>query len=233
MAKKQTNTSVTATFTGIIYCYTSKTTNKKYIGQTVNEYKRRNKFLSDTLYCTNNKSGGKLSHFDYARFKYGIQDFQYEILETIQEKSKEELHNKLDLLEQYYIEKYDSFHNGYNSTSGGTYRKQVSEDTKKLLSQICIERYSNIENHPMFGKHHSQKTKDRISSSKKGQLTGGDNPNSREVLCYSKAGNFIQKFKSMQDALRFINNPKASHSAISRCCAGRCKSAYGYVWKYE
>lgn len=39
------------------------------------------------------------------------------------------LHQRLDELEQYYIKKYDTFNNGYNSTEGG-FSGKLSEETK-------------------------------------------------------------------------------------------------------
>jgi len=45
--------------------------------------------------------------------KYGTDNFYYEILE------ENIPYEKLDEKEVFYIEKFDSFHNGYNSTPGG------------------------------------------------------------------------------------------------------------------
>ena len=98
-------------YTGIIYKYTSPS-NKVYVGQTINEYNRKNAFKNiKHLYA-----GGKI---DKARLKYGPDNFQYEVLETIQKDSKKELLETLNNLEVQYITKYDSFKSGYNSTPGG------------------------------------------------------------------------------------------------------------------
>lgn len=233
MAKKQTNTSVIATYNGIIYCYTSKTSGLKYIGQTTNELARRNKFLSKSIYCTKSKNGSKLSQFDSARFQYGVDDFSYEVLENVESNSVEELHNKLNKLEKFYINKYNTFRNGYNSTTGGHEGWKMSLEVKQLMSNNCKQRFINKENHPMFGKHHSEETKKKISNTKKGTCMGKNNHNSKAVLCYTKEGIFIQEFPSMSDAARFINNPKAKQSGISACCSGKRKQAYGYVWKFK
>ena len=45
--------------------------------------------------------------------KYGSDKFYYEVLED------NVPYELLDEREVYYIEKFDSFHNGYNSTPGG------------------------------------------------------------------------------------------------------------------
>lgn len=234
MAKKvQTNTSVTVTYTGVIYCYTSKTSGLKYVGQTINEAKRRQRFLSNSTYCTSNKQGGRLSHFDLARFKYGVQDFIYEVLETVETNTLEDLHNKLNILEKEYIKKFDTFHNGYNSTSGGSEGWLITSETRKIMSDLSKKRFENIENHPMFGKHHSEETKQKISESKKNTHMGSDHHNSKPVLCFTKDNVFVQEFDSLSSAVRFIDNPRANHSAISGCCNGTRKSAYGYIWKFK
>lgn len=48
----------------------------------------------------------------FAMKKYGVDVFTFEILE---ECTQEELNQK----EVFYIEKYDSYHNGYNLSLGG------------------------------------------------------------------------------------------------------------------
>ena len=53
---------------------------------------------------------------------------------------------------------------------------------------------------------------------------------SKRVLQFDKNGNFIEKFSSTMDVQR---KKGYSNSNISRCCIGKRKSAYGFVWKYE
>jgi len=56
---------------------------------------------------------------------------------------------------------------------------------------------------------------------------GKSHPKSKQVLQYSKEGNFIKKWDSIGDASRsgFL------HKGISGCINGRCKTHRGYVWK--
>lgn len=53
---------------------------------------------------------------------------------------------------------------------------------------------------------------------------------SKEVHQYSLSGDYIRKWPSVSEAARELG---VSHSAISVCCRGGAKSAYGYVWSYE
>lgn len=52
----------------------------------------------------------------------------------IQDDDLEKLHDKLDELEKYYIKKYDTFNNGYNSTEGG-FSGKLSDETKQKISE--------------------------------------------------------------------------------------------------
>lgn len=52
----------------------------------------------------------------------------------------------------------------------------LSDDQKEILRKKAIERCSNPENHPMFGKHHSDASKIKMSESHHGKHIGSLNP---------------------------------------------------------
>ena len=69
--------------------------------------------------------------------------------------------------EQYYIKVFKTlWPNGYNLTEGGD-GCVASEETRRKLSEIRKKLYTSGMKHPMFGKHHSEETKKKISESKK------------------------------------------------------------------
>ena len=151
--------------------------------------------------------------------------------------------------EQYYIEVFDTlWPNGYNLTKGGDglipceeIRKKISnslkgkpksEEQKKKLSETLIG-----EKNPFYRKHHSYETKKKISLSKKGKPS----PNkgkpmseeqkkklSKKVLQFTLDGEFVREWSSMAECGRNGFN----HSAVSACCRGKLKSAYGFKWCY-
>lgn len=53
---------------------------------------------------------------------------------------------------------------------------------------------------------------------------------SKTVLQFSKTGEFIKEWESMIEIQRQLGY---SQGNISNCCTGRCKSVYGYIWKYK
>lgn len=93
-----------------IYKFTCKENNKVYIGQSLNI---ENRFKSHA----NNYSNGNLddyqTKFYRALRKHGFENFSFDILEIVDDIQL------LNEREAYWIEQYDSFKNGYNSTPGG------------------------------------------------------------------------------------------------------------------
>lgn len=58
---------------------------------------------------------------------------------------------------------------------------------------------------------------------------GFDNPNSIPVAMYDKDMNLIKVFGSLGEVNRELNFNK---SLISKCCKGKYKQSYGYIWRY-
>lgn len=179
--------------TGIIYKYVSPS-NKVYIGQTKDEEKRRNKFLNNKVYTKPN------SKIDKARNKYNPKNFQYTVIYKKNYLNEEDASFDLDLMEIYYIAKFDSFRNGYNSTTGGdgSNNHLVSEETRnkmreaqtgKILTEqtkLKLKKSSMGRKHTeeakskiskaRLGQKLSDETKEKISSYRKGKFCGSDNP---------------------------------------------------------
>lgn len=108
--------------TGTIYLITNTINNKKYVGQTIFTVKQR--FL-EHINCAKN---GNNIHMPIAHAikKYGAENFRIEELC----KCKEE---DLDQKEQYYIQKYNTFSNGYNATLGGANGSKIDIDLTEMI----------------------------------------------------------------------------------------------------
>lgn len=139
---------------GVIYRYKSPS-GKYYIGQTIDENSRRRAFLT-----YNTQYGG--IKIDNARRKYGPENFEYTVLIKITGDNPEEVKNYLNILEESFIKMYDSFKNGYNSTTGGDSRI-LSEESRKILSEAHKGQVSH-----MKGKHLSEEAKQKLSKSLRG-----------------------------------------------------------------
>lgn len=229
---------------GTIYKLTSPS-NKCYIGQTINLVERKRALYNPNKYY----SGHRL---DNAIKKYGIENFQYEIIIQIVESSKEKLREKLDELEKFYIEKYDSYNNGYNMTLGGSGSNGCfqTEESKRKISEKAKGRKGS-----MLGRHLTEEQRNKISNFAKTR-TGEKNSfygkthseeaklkigraNSIPILQLDLNGNVITEFPSAKEAARSIGKPRAD-SEIIKVCKGyispsgkRYITALGYKWKYK
>jgi hypothetical protein len=89
----------------------------------------------------------------------------------VESTNKAEVVKILDEKETEFIELFDSFYNGYNSTSGGQSGRLVSNETKQKLSKSVKNYYKN----------HKSST-------------------SKEIAQFSLLGEFIQKWDSARQA---------------------------------
>lgn len=94
---------------GFIYKVTNLINGKIYIGQTRQSIQTR---------WEQHRFSPYICHFHQAIKKYGYENFKIEELCRLDLEEKE-LSKKLNELEIKYIEKFDSYNNGYNSTKGG------------------------------------------------------------------------------------------------------------------
>ena len=125
-----------------IYKITNIINNHSYIGQSKNIY---NRFNSHHICDYQNPNNCQYNSKIYQAFrKYGLENFDIQILELC---SEEEMDEK----EIQYIKKYDSFKNGYNMTEGGQFWSPNihSEETERKRAETREKNQSlKSENHP-------------------------------------------------------------------------------------
>lgn len=115
-----------------IYSFKNKINQKCYIGQSKNLEERYKAHLRN---YTNEKLQTYNGHFYRALRKYGIENFEYEILYS----DKFINSTALNELEIYYIKLYNSFNDGYNMNLGGQYTSGP-----KTLNQNQVDEIINI-----------------------------------------------------------------------------------------
>ena len=207
---------------GLIYKIINTCNNKIYIGQTT--------YALNDRWCQHKSAVyDKTKHtYNYkiykAMRKYGINNFNIEIIEEID-------NNKLDEREQYWIKYYNSVENGYNITYGG---KGCILHTDEQLLNLWNQGLCCAEIAKVLGKKYSTLYSKRLQQLgisekeiiKRGQLQNNKN-NRKIVLQYTKNGDFIKEFESscaVEKELGYYS------SNIRAACRGALKSAYGYKW---
>ena len=152
---------------GIIYKYVSPS-GKVYIGQTVEEKKRRR------IFNNLNQSYGGVK-IDAARKKYGPQNFDYIVLVEVESDDIVELKTFLNQLEIGFIRMYDSYNCGYNSTLGGESLSgfhPTEESRLKMRNSHLGHKWSEESKIKMSktrkGKGFSEEHKKKISEGRRG-----------------------------------------------------------------
>ena len=139
---------------GIIYCIHNLSTNKKYIGQTVEKLQRRVVRHFRTINET------KISR---AIQKYSKYDFVYGVVEEVNDR------NFLDEREKFWIQYYDSVNNGFNIKEGGKCargfkqsKSSIEKRRQKLLGRPLSEEHKQKLREAHKGKILSKETVDKM-----------------------------------------------------------------------
>lgn len=210
-----------------IYVITNQLNGKQYVGKTLNNPTQRFK-----EHCRDSKKErcNKRPLYD-AMNKYGIDNFSISIIE---ECSDIEINEK----EIYWINKLNTYSNGYNATKGGDgksyldydlivnlYKQYQNTQTVAKELNICPDSVRKIlkeRNIPI--KSSADVMKDKFG---------------KPVNMYDKNGKFIQSFNTTSDAARFLIDNKYSNCKlstiryhISEVCSGKRKSAANFKWSF-
>lgn len=213
-----------------IYKITNQLNGKSYIGKTLKSSieERWKEHLRDRLRAYEEKR----PLYD-AINKYGPEHF---LIEEVEECSPEEANEK----EIYWINYYDTYHNGYNATLGGdgkyyldydliisTYLelRNIQETAKKI--NCCKDSVRNIL------KNNNIKVKDSTEIAKEKQ--------GKKCQMYSKNNELIATFFTLAEAANYLiennlvpkdSNYKGISANIGKACNGKRKTAYNCIWHY-
>ena len=168
------------------------------------------------------------NRFHNAIRKYGFQDFVFQIIEDGITSN-----DLLDEREKYWINHYNSYYDGYNSTLGGEFGLRRDDlviaalfhdgyTTKEICEMTGYDRGTIYSSYKVNGlqeennKRKNEKTRLRCSE---------------RVEQYGLDGKYIKTYESATAAGQELGN----QSAISAVCRqeNSALSAYGYLFKYE
>ena len=188
-----------------VYAHRNLKNGKSYVGMTSQEPKYR--WDNGKGYKNQPKIWADIQNSDWNS------DWQHEILGKFE--------NEQDALkyEAFLIAMLDTVRNGYNSSTYSSYG--FTEETRKKISESMTG-----EKNPLYGKHHSEDTKRKMSEAHKGKIYA----NTKPILQFSKNGELIAEYSSLTEAERQTG---CNNSHICECCKGERKSARGFIWKYK
>ena len=207
---------------GIIYLVRNKINNKVYIGQTTRKNGFDGRYLKkenpiEGIYEYHLRLKNKNKNFNNHLFssieKYGFNNFDISKIYDIAFSKVE-----LDIKEKLHIQLYQSTDNkhGYNNKEGGSNGKQNKETILKMSGK----------NNPMYGKKHTEETKNKISNSMKGKYSNSLNPNSKIIICLNN-GIVYNTAKDACSSLSIKNQ-----SGVSNVLKGKRDSHNGYFFMY-
>ena len=168
---------------GVVYCYTNKINNRKYVGQTNQKLIKRHK-------AHLRASGGKNTEYDNntpihrAIAKYGINNFKLEILAMNCTD-----YNLLNEYEIFFIKRFKSLtsENGYNISDGGHNGNCFAGKNEEEMNEIKRKIRDSLkgENNPCYGKKYTTEEKEKLRESNDTKRTViGINLKTKEILKY-------------------------------------------------
>ena len=204
---------------GYIYRIYNDVNNKSYIGLTTKTVETRwKKHLANSSFVQ--------YHLYDAMRLYGVEHFFIETLEKVDD-------TKLAEREQYWIEQYDSFHNGYNETCGGEGNQLYS---KIEFYQLWDKGYSISKIAELMGCVRSTvytALLDYENYSVEESLRRRTESNQRRVCQFDLSGSLLNTFNSVREAEIAVGI--TGNGTIGQCCARKQghKTAKGYLWLWE
>jgi hypothetical protein len=212
---------------GIVYTVTHKETGTVYVGATTKSIDERKK---DHLHKASKGTG---HHFHNAIATLGPDAFQWEQVDTAQDV------NELARKECEYVERFDSFHSGFNSDAGGGIKKSVYQysikDGSLLNKYECLEDAANAVNayktcvgNACTG--HNKTCKGYYWSYSSSFPLNLKDERRKTVIQLHLDGSILAEYKSVAEASRQTG---ISKTCISRVCRKERESSGGYLWTYS
>ena len=212
---------------GFIYKITNTTNQKSYIGKTEETIEKRwKKHIEDSSRLVFEKR----PLYDAIK-KYGHEVFTVELLEECN-------NSNISEREIYYIDKYNTYSEGYNATTGGDGKSLITEEEQKQIIEKFYE-LKTVKEVALFFKH------DKTTISKYLKANGVDPSMFKEekINPQFKKNQIILveldlTFESVIEAAKYLveNNiskatVESTRVSIGRAVSGIRRSYLGYTWK--
>ena len=231
---------------GWIYLIKNKINGKLYVGRTNNYQRRYNEHFRKIDTCTILRKAFE---------KYGKENFEMYPVLSFTAYDTNELDEVLNLLEKYYIKKYDTYRKGYNATLGGDGncgwipseetrirrskslqgRKLSEKDKERLRSYVLNrvwtkeqrekQRQNMLNRNPEIQKKVANKLRGKKRDAEVVLKTAAKRM--KPIIQYSLDGKYLKEYAGA------VAVQKYQEANITACCRGKLNSAYGYIWRYK
>ena len=212
---------------GKIYRISNNINDKIYVGQTTQPIRIR--FAQHILEAMHNRRNSKLYK---AMRELGVEHFYIEELEDC---NNAELNNR----ETYYISKYNSYKDGYNSTSGGSGGSKAIENIE--VREFMDMYYNGIPVVEIAAKFNistktvhvikmilgMENTHGKFGEKSSAKLAGKP----RTVIKYDSEFNAVRRYDTIKEAVDELNGKNSHYYYIRESCL-RGNIAYGFRWQY-
>lgn len=208
-----------------VYLTTNLINGKKYIGSHFGK-------LNDSYLGSGNT-------FKKALAKYGKLNFKKEILEICND------FDSVNIAEEKWISYYNAVYddNFYNIATGGLNSNPIAGMTEEALKQRSRKlseankgeknyfygKHFCGEAHPMYGRHHTEESKKKMSESK----SGGKSPTAKAVSIYNEDNELVKTFTNQKDLKIFLGLAPNSSTETLHKYAKKHKLYHGYYIVYN
>ena len=129
--------------------------------------------------------------FEHAIKKYGWNNFHHDIIGYCESDTKTQLKRDLGEWEKYYIEKYDSYNNGYNGTKGGdgvdseTLVKRWKDESfrDRINKTYDSEEYKQKQSKSQKALWENEEHRDKMRKAHLGKQKGEKSGVAKKIIC--------------------------------------------------
>lgn len=195
-----------------IYKITNDINDKIYIGKTELSIERRFR-----QHCNDSKRERCEKRPLYnAMNKYGIEHFHVELIEETNSPNEREM---------YWIEFYNSYHEGYNATLGGDGSAYLELNEEEICNYY---KSHSLRETTKYFNHDSETIKKILIKNNVALKTASESLRKKVAKIDKNTGEILEIYNSVAEAEAANGN---THH-IAEACIGKRKTCKGFMWKY-